>query len=489
MRVPRGAKTLRLEYLSPSQRDRLEAQAIYVGNELALYAKLFRDSLLSLAVSLCLLFFGFMTILLTFFLLRDLPKARALPWLGLFAISAGMWGLAECDFTLFLVPYPTLLYVLAFVGLYSIPIPYLVYGIMVMNPVHKRPLQAMLFFDTAALTGALALQASGVADFARTMPLFHISVPVSIFVFSVVNALEYRSTKKWEARRFAYSLLLLAVFASLEVVNYRMRFTDTLSLFFGIGVVLFIFDLGLTGGQFVRKSIETTREKDRLETEMNFMSRMLNARRHEYARLAETASKIASARHDLRHQLAVIRRYNADGDSRGLENFLDEISGSVKPPPGPICENYAVGAVTEHYMSIARDNGVEPDVKLDIPARIGRVQDMDFCIITGNLLENAVEACLRTRGPRFVRVRSRIFNDTLSLMVENSFDGTWLEKDGAYLSLKRGTGDMAVPGIGISSVKEICHKYDGMLRFDIRNNIWRASALVDLTGHLAGSDE
>ena len=30
-------------------------------------------------------------------------------------------------------------------------------------------------------------------------------------------------------------------------------------------------------------------------------------------------------------------------------------------------------------------------------------------------------------------------------------------------------------------------KYDGLLKFDIEENVWRASAVLDLTGRLRGS--
>jgi hypothetical protein len=76
-----------------------------------------------------------------------------------------------------------------------------------------------------------------------------------------------------------------------------------------------------------------------------------------------------------------------------------------------------------------------------------------------------------------------ILNDTLSIVVENSFDGAWSEKDGVYLSRKRSGGE----GTGLSSVRAICAGYEGMVKIDISSNTWKSSALVDLTGHLGES--
>jgi len=105
---------------------------------------------------------------------------------------------------------------------------------------------------------------------------------------------------------------------------------------------------------------------------------------------------------------------------------------------------------------------------------------MDLCIIIGNFLENAVEACQRMEeGEKFIRIRSLIQGDYLTIVVENSFDGDWKEQDGVYLSRKReGTENTPFEGIGIASVKSICEKYGGRIVINADDNVWKSSALV-----------
>jgi hypothetical protein len=484
--VPRSARQLRLEYLSPTQRGRLDVKSILIGKDMALYARLYGDNFISFSVSLVLLFFGAFVILLTFFLLRGLPRIHSLLWLGLFSISAGVWGLGECDFSLFLIPYPTLLYVMAFVGLYSLPVTLLMYGIAALDPLYKRPLRVLASIDTAALITVLALQASGTSDLSRYMVLFHFLAPFSFAAFFAVTLLEYWATGRREALRFGIPTFILVMFSVLEVVNYRFRFTELLSLFFLTGVTLFIFHLGLIGGWFVTEAVKAARAKDRLAAEMSFMSMTLDARRDQYAKLTEDIAKTAATRHDLRHNIAAMRRYAEAGDARNLTVFLDKIADNIKPQPAPVCENFAVNAVVGHYAAIAAKNGIGTEICLDIPEDTGRVEDMDLCVIMGNLLENAVEASIRADGPRFVRIIARTVEDTLTMIVENSFSGTY-EKDGdVYISSKRGENGETRRGIGIISVREACRKYGGLLEIDAEENLWRASALVDLTGHLSG---
>ncbi|MDR2529240.1 MAG: GHKL domain-containing protein [Synergistaceae bacterium] len=219
-----------------------------------------------------------------------------------------------------------------------------------------------------------------------------------------------------------------------------------------------------------------------LEAEMGFMSMILDERRGQYARLMESSRRDATARHDFRHQIATIRNYCERGDMAGLNSFLGKVAESLPSSPVPICENFAVNAVADHYFSMARENGISLNVRLNIPQSVGRVHDLDLCVMAGNLLENAVEACRRQKaGPRFINVVAQTRDDTLTMVVENGFDGLWQKRAGAYLSRKR-QAEEPQPGVGISSVREICRKYDGLLKFDVSENVWRASVLFDLTG-------
>jgi sensor histidine kinase regulating citrate/malate metabolism len=104
---------------------------------------------------------------------------------------------------------------------------------------------------------------------------------------------------------------------------------------------------------------------------------------------------------------------------------------------------------------------------------------MDLCVIVGNFLENAVEACRRMkRGNKFIRVRSRIEGNTLSIVVNNSFDGLWMEEEGVYLSRKGADGTRK--GVGLASVRAICDKYGWLCKYEITGDVWKSSALVDM---------
>ena len=474
-----GVQRLRFEYLFPTQRGVLTLPAVLAGDEVALIVRLFEQTGFSLLFSLILIFMGVILILLALTFLHVAPGGTPFLWLGLFALLTGVWGLGECNLTAFLIPYPSLLYIMAFTGLFTLAIPLLRFATLILNP-HPRvrtPLAAAQAVLCAAAAGAFLLQLMGLCGLHSSMYLFHALIPLSFLLLAVCVIWEYARYRNPAARRFAMPMLVLSVSSVLELINYQFRFTNVLSLFFQLGMLIFIFSLGVIGGNFTREALRTQAEKTRLETQMAGVSRLLDMQREQYKMLTDNITEAKAARHDLRHQLAVMKGYLSAGDISGALKYYDEMAGSI---PGSadksFCDNFAVNAVVTHYLARAARGGTEASVRTVVPSVAGRVQDSDLCIMFGNLLENAVEACERMEGgEKTIKLRAQIRHGNLTITVDNSFDGTYTETDGVFFSRKR-EGE----GIGLSSVRAIAEKYGGALKCEVKGNVFMASVYVKM---------
>ena len=195
--------------------------------------------------------------------------------------------------------------------------------------------------------------------------------------------------------------------------------------------------------------------------------------------LIHNAETIKTMRHDMRHHLSVITGMDASGEREKLTAYLETLAGRLPSIDGKVyCENPAVNAIVFHFLSQAENEGIAVDVSIKIPEDTGHVSAMDLCVIMGNLLENALEACRRMQhGERYITVRSAVNGNRLSIGVSNSFDGNWNVLDGVYLSRKHDKGKLR-EGMGISSVVAVCEKYDGRIEIEAEANVWKVSALV-----------
>lgn len=468
---------LRFEYLSPAQRDILTIPTILAGNDLALITSFAKQNSFTFIYSLFQIFIGVVLVLVALLLKRTESSFSSFLWLGLFSTSTGIWSFAECNLTAFLIPYPSLLYILAFAGLFISTIPLLQFTLSALKLHDTLALKITLFAFIAAVTSAFTLQLFSLVGLSRSMYLFHTMISIALIVIVKTILQEYLRHRNRKALYFFIPMLILAVSVMLEVINYQFRFIQIMPLFIQVGVFLFVLSLGIIGGFYTRKAMRTAVEKNRLEFKVSLISRQLEVEKRQYGMLTKNAEAVNAQRHDLRHQLAVIRQYNDTNDNEKLRGYLDELIAKIPTEKElRLCENFAVNAVVTYYLFFAKNEGIEVTTNLVIPSVCGRVLDSDLCVIMGNIFENALEACKQMNaGSRFIHLRSRVQYDTLIITMDNSFDGLCHKNDDRFISSKSGN-----KGIGIASVQSVAERYDGAVRFEVKDEVFLSSVYVKM---------
>ncbi|MEG0933467.1 MAG: ATP-binding protein, partial [Lachnospiraceae bacterium] len=112
--------------------------------------------------------------------------------------------------------------------------------------------------------------------------------------------------------------------------------------------------------------------------------------------------------------------------------------------------------------------------KLTVPEHTEQITDSTLCIIFGNLLENGMEACNRmTEGDKFIRLRSRQQYETLTVTMDNSFNGAVSKSGEKFLSSKRNE-----VGTGLASVTAMAKKHGGNASFETDGLVFQSSVYV-----------
>ena len=137
------------------------------------------------------------------------------------------------------------------------------------------------------------------------------------------------------------------------------------------------------------------------------------------------------------------------------------------------CENIDANIVLSHYAQEAERLGIAYSVVANIPASCP-VEDHDLSVLFGNLLENAVDACVASKTTaRSIFVRAVYEKGSLCIAIDNTFDGKIMQDpDGTFLSSKH-----AGKGLGTVSVRTIASKYHGTCRFDWKDQTFFASVI------------
>ena len=180
-------------------------------------------------------------------------------------------------------------------------------------------------------------------------------------------------------------------------------------------------------------------------------NQLLSMQQQRYESLKAAIEEARQARHDLRHQLCQLAALAEEGN---LEKIKAYLSGAVSRIPSlelHFCENRAADGVVGYYCALAKREQIPFSVQLDLPECLP-VDEINLCLVLSNLLENALEASLRTApARRRIKLTAYLHGSSLALIqVENTYDGVIREKDGVFQSSKR-KGE----GVGIQSVRHI----------------------------------
>lgn len=214
--------------------------------------------------------------------------------------------------------------------------------------------------------------------------------------------------------------------------------------------------------------------KERYEAE--FARGIVATGREHYQKMNEMYDKLRILRHDYKYHLNATRRMLHAGDAQGADEYLtgieEKLSGYAFQS---FCANHVINALVADYAERCEKLQIRFDVSLSMSEPLG-VPDYDLCIILGNLLENAVNACEKLSQGRTIRLETQSTRNQLLFMVKNSFDGNVSHKDGVPFS-KKDNG-----GFGLRSVKEVIDGHGGDILFEWDNNCFTVYVAVKLLG-------
>lgn len=205
------------------------------------------------------------------------------------------------------------------------------------------------------------------------------------------------------------------------------------------------------------------------------ISAQLNMQESQYERLLGNMEQTARLRHDWRHHLLSINGFARDGSMKDLQEYLEELLPEYSLSEGePVCANHIVDVILRHNAAIARTRGIGMTIKADILNTLA-ISDTDMCIIFGNLVENALEACkMQETGSRVMEIKANMVGRQLVLMVKNTYEKKVIYKNEIYYSTKHEGA-----GIGLSSVKRVVEKYNGFLKIEYDDQYFTVYMLIN----------
>ena len=302
-----------------------------------------------------------------------------------------------------------------------------------------------------------------------------ISYPV-VFRFFKTRFTPLLAAKNAEVWKYIWIMpMILIIFGFLfgadlsnETVNDWRQFVSRWVMSIGLFCCCFI----------LIKVLEQTNQNAILNENIRMTGKLLAAQSNHYKMLTDNINKAKAAKHDLHHHILLMQSYLQNKQFEELEEYLNQyqvrLTASTQPS---LCKHYIIDAILQHYRSVAAESGIQFAVKVDMPVQVA-IDDLDICIILGNIIENAIEACQRMQDTgQFIKLHIKIIGNMVVVTLDNSYDGSVRETALALASSKRSGGQ---EGIGLASVKSVVNKYNGVLQIDYTANIFKTSIMLKI---------
>lgn len=193
-----------------------------------------------------------------------------------------------------------------------------------------------------------------------------------------------------------------------------------------------------------------------------------------YKMMAEQYRQSERLRHDMKNHIIALSALSRNKEWEKIDGYLKNMEGIVLDAGGDMTGNKAVDALLYQKRRQAEKENIKWECDVQIPKGCC-INEFDLCVLFGNILDNALEACGRMQGGEchFINIRAKMVKKCFLLEVKNSMDMT--EK---YTKGFTNKGDAQEHGIGLLNVSDVVNKYNGAVNTETQNGIFAISILI-----------
>lgn len=199
-----------------------------------------------------------------------------------------------------------------------------------------------------------------------------------------------------------------------------------------------------------------------------------------YQMLEEQYRQSERLRHDLKNHVIALSGLWEDREWEKMGNYLKKMEESARL--GDYEEatgNRVVDVLLHQKQKKAEEKRILWESSVQIP-KFCKINEFDLCVLFGNILDNAVEACSKLGGkengqgsPAFIRIHAGAVKRCFLMEVSNSTDA--LNRPARGYTAKDNAKDH---GIGLLNVEDVVRRYNGTMHVEVENGVFVISVLL-----------
>ena len=215
---------------------------------------------------------------------------------------------------------------------------------------------------------------------------------------------------------------------------------------------------------------------------LKFIEKKINAAQNElierhYAEVSGIYADMRGWRHDYHSHLQTIKGHIALNQMDELNNYLDKLEHDLDKVDRLLkTGNLTADAVLNSKLTLAGQRKINVDAKAVAP-KVLPISEIDFCVILGNLLDNAIESCAKIpdERKRFLRLYIDIIKGQFYISVSNSVGESPKKQGGEFITSKPKD-----KGFGIRRIDLTVRKYGGYLNRQYEPGVFATEIMIPM---------
>ena len=218
---------------------------------------------------------------------------------------------------------------------------------------------------------------------------------------------------------------------------------------------------------------------EKVEAELNLLKKQQLLNSEHLLLMNQQEATSLKAQKQFSENLQSIQKLLHENDCENAQKLVYEVLEAFQRDRfHPYCEDNLILAILESKRLFAQHLGIHTDYKIFLPEK-SNIQSSDLCSVLFNILDNAIEACIRLQHqdpaaqPSIV-LSMKPFRAALQIIVQNTSTGEYLtDKDHA---LRTSKADTSQHGFGLLNVQKTVEAANGII--DITKNstsFWRTA--------------
>lgn len=188
-----------------------------------------------------------------------------------------------------------------------------------------------------------------------------------------------------------------------------------------------------------------------------------------YQQFSKSVEEIRTYRHDMKNHLlcmdALLQEYKVEE----AKQYIEQLNIVFKTKGEPLnAKNYILNALIQEKIKQAKKLKIKVNINVTIRRKM-KIQNMEWCILYGNALDNAIEALSKVpQDQRYLKITIKNNGNMLFTEIRNQMVGSIHVKEDQLLETSK--KEKHLHGIGLKNIQDCVKKYDGEMQITTKDH-------------------